>query len=165
PYLELEIRVSNQEHRNLNELRPSNTVQKDKSNLVEDLPVADLFTYFDCTDYTDSTLQGGSQSKGIVSYALKKSVLNFWDYFKLINAYFFKRGSENINVHGGYFYGMFSYQVICQLAFLGFPDFLKNLKPGVSLSDQLSELSNQARKKYIQIVLSRRVEKLLNPGK
>jgi hypothetical protein len=63
PYLELEIRVSNQEHRNLTELRPSNTVEKDKSNLVEDLPVADLFTYFDCTDYRDNTLQEGSQSE------------------------------------------------------------------------------------------------------
>ena len=167
PYLELEIRVSNQEHRNLTELRPSNTVEKDKSNLVEDLPVADLFTYFDCTDYRDNTLQEGSQSeqKGIVSYALKKSVLNFWNYFRLINAYFFKRGSENINVHGGYFYGMFSHQAICQLAFLGFPGFLNNLKSGVSLNEQLSELSTQARKKHIQVVLSRRVEKLLNPGK
>jgi hypothetical protein len=165
PYLELEIRVSNQEHRSLTELRPSNTVEKDKSNLVEDLPVADLFTYFDCTDYTDSTLQAGSQSKGIVSYALKKSVLNFWDYFRLINAYFFKSGSNNINVHGGYFYGMFSYQAICELAFLGFTGFLNNLKPGVSLNEQLSELSTQTKKKYIQVVLSRRVEKLLNPEK
>ncbi|MBD1806074.1 alpha/beta hydrolase [Microcoleus sp. FACHB-SPT15] len=165
PYLELEIRVSNQEHRSLTELRPPNTVEKDKSNLVEDLPVADLFTYFDCTDYTDFTLQEGSQSEGIVSYALRKPVLNYWDYFRLINAYFFKRGSENINVHGGYFYGKFSHQAICELAFLGFTGFLNNLKPGVSLNEQLSELSTQARKKHIQVVLSRRVENLLNSGK
>jgi hypothetical protein len=164
PYLELELRVSHQEHLNLCEIRPLDTIEKDKSDSVENVPVADLFTYFDCTDYTDCTDQEESQSKGIVSYALRKSALNNWDYVRLIKAYFLNPDSQKINVHGGFFQGKFTYQTICQLAFLGFPCFLKTLKPEGEISEQLSELSTVCREKYIQVVLSSRVKELLNPG-
>jgi hypothetical protein len=162
PYFKLEVRASHQEHLNLNEIRPLETVEKDKSGSVEDV-VADLFTYFDCTDYIDYTSPEDRQPKGVVSYALKKSALDFWDYVQLTIAYYFKTGSQNINTHGAFFDGQFSYQAICQLAFLGFQGFLDNFKPDCPLSEQLDELSTICRNKYIQVVLSVKVKKLLNP--
>lgn len=171
PYLNLEIRVSNREHRNLTEIRPLDSIETDKSDSLRDVevPIADLFTYFDCTDYTDSVETGSSglevsQPKGVVSYALRKSALSNWDYLRLIKAYFFNRGSQNINVHGGFFYGQFSKQAICQLAFLGFPGFLNTIKPDCPVSEQLSQLSTDCRDKYIQVILSSRVREMLKSG-
>lgn len=161
PYLHLEIRASNQEHRNLDELRSLKSVEKEKINSIGEVPVTDLFTYFDCTDYIDfqgelrESEQNQGKPKGVVSNALRQSALNLWDYASLSLAYFnFNRGSQGINVHGGYFDGKFSQKAMYQLAFLGFRGFLENLQPGCQISDQLNALSAECRKKQIQVVLS-----------
>ncbi|HBB30623.1 MAG TPA: hypothetical protein DDZ80_02050 [Cyanobacteria bacterium UBA8803] len=161
PYRYLEIRASERESYTLNEIRPLETTAKETTDSCESIPVADLFTYFDCTDYVDYTDSDPTRSKGVVSYALRKPALTIWDYINLSIAYFVKQGKENINVHGGFFDGKFSQQAIYELAFRGFRGFLETLKPGYSTSEQLSDLSKECRQKYIQVVLSSRVKEIL----
>lgn len=82
---------------------------------MEENAVADCFTYFDCTDYVDIKTAPGDNNiknsnlpqKGLLSFALRKSALNFWcDYIFLAFAYFLP--ISKCNVHGGYFEGVFS---------------------------------------------------------
>ncbi|PZO38053.1 MAG: hypothetical protein DCF17_15120 [Shackletoniella antarctica] len=87
--------------------------------------VADFFTYFDCTDYVDikydpSANTCSAQPTGILTRALGKAVLTPWNYFMLTLDY--ARGKRD--VHGGYFQGKFSQQLLYGLAFLGFDDYL-----------------------------------------
>ncbi len=87
--------------------------------------VADFFTYFDCTDYIDikydpNTNTCSAQPTGILTRALGKAVLTPWNYFMLTLDY--ARGKRD--VHGGYFQGKFSQQMLYGLAFLGFDDYL-----------------------------------------
>ena len=66
-------------------------------------PIAELFTIFDCTDYQESvpSQQPGSPKKvGLLSHALGKRSLTFFDCFLLTLDYF----SGKIDTHGGYFY-------------------------------------------------------------
>jgi hypothetical protein len=86
-------------------------------NTAKQEPIAALFTYFDCTDYKEN-------GKGLVSRALGKEQLTFWDCFVLIIDYL----TSKIDVHGGYFEGKLSKKMIYGLAFLGFKDFLKSLE-------------------------------------
>ncbi|MGB3200308.1 MAG: alpha/beta hydrolase, partial [Nodosilinea sp.] len=90
--------------------------------------VADFFTYFDCTDYTDLKfdLQSNvcsTQPVGILSRALGKSALKPWDYLGLTLDY----ATGKRDVHGGYFEGQFSQQMLYRLAFLGFSGYLDTL--------------------------------------
>ncbi|HEY9634056.1 MAG TPA: hypothetical protein V6D14_11645 [Coleofasciculaceae cyanobacterium] len=105
PYQWLEIRSSNREHASLEEIRD-----------IAGKPVANLITYFDCTDYVD-----GEGEPGILSHAKKIPALLMKDYIPLTLDTFL----DKKNVHGGYFEGKFSQRVIYQLAFLGFNGFLK----------------------------------------
>ncbi len=87
--------------------------------------VADFFTYFDCTDYVDikydpNTNTCSAQPTGILTRALGKAILTPWNYFMLTLDY--ARGKRD--VHGGYFQGKFSQQLLYGLAFLGFDDYL-----------------------------------------
>ncbi len=132
PYDWLEIRASDQEHLALSEvthlqkLSQIKEVKKieESTPSVKVEPVSDVFTYFDCTDYVDlqddpPEVAKQTKPQGVMSYALRKSALNFSDYAALSFAYFlgwFRR----INVHGGYFYGLFSQELIYKLAFVGF---------------------------------------------
>lgn len=158
PYCCLEIRASDQEHKTLDEIRPIETIEKEKVSTFADVPIADLFTYFDCTDYTDYTDVNEAETKPIVSYGLRKSALNFWDYVRLGQAYFVK---QTLNVHGGFFGGKFSQKLMYELAFLGFQGLLERLQPESSLKEQLGMLSTECRNKYIQVILSSPVIKSL----
>jgi pimeloyl-ACP methyl ester carboxylesterase len=65
--------------------------------------IAELFTYFDCTNYRETIPDpktGKPTSKGIVSLATGKASLGFWDFFALIWA--FSRGK--LDPHGGYIF-------------------------------------------------------------
>jgi pimeloyl-ACP methyl ester carboxylesterase len=65
--------------------------------------IAELFTYFDCTNYRETIPDpktGKPTSKGIVSLATGKASLNFWDFCTLIWA--FSRGK--LDPHGGYIF-------------------------------------------------------------
>ncbi|MBD2774775.1 alpha/beta hydrolase [Iningainema sp. BLCCT55] len=176
PYKYLEVRASNLEHRNLCELEYTKLCETIPGSIdKDDIQVSDLFTYFDCTDYTDvkdyvATGLQNVQSQGIVSYALKKSSLNFPDYFRLGLAYFVYKGAKNIDTHGGYFDGKFSQKAIYEIAFLGFKGFLlsylsnSQLKSrgsqqfdGLPLNEReklLKDFSDDCKSKGIQVVLS-----------
>lgn len=158
PYCCLEIRASNREHQQLDELVPMGQVDQEivKSSDVSSIDlqyvrVADRFTYFDCTDYCDFTDSESNKQTGVVSQSLKKSALVVFDYLRLSIAYFVKR---EINTHGGFFYGKFSQQLMYELAFLGFQGLLDNLKPGKNRDEQIQELSQPCCEKYIQVVIA-----------
>lgn len=158
PYCCLEIRASNREHQQLDELVPVGQVDKeivkgsDVSTIdLQNVRVADRFTYFDCTDYCDFTDSEPNKPTGVVSQSLKKSALVVFDYVRLSIAYFVK---GEINTHGGFFYGKLSQQLMYELAFLGFQGLLDNLKPGKKRDEQIQELSQQCCEKYIQVVIA-----------
>ncbi len=153
PHKNLEVRASNLEHRTLEEL--INLSNKKKKFIFPEEAVADFLTYFDCTDYVD--FQGNSielesrnrKEKGIVSYASRKSALNLWiDYISLGLAYFFSF-PRYINVHGGYFDGEFSQQLIYEIAFLGFQRFLSK-----NCNGSLDVFSQHCQNKGIQVILA-----------
>ena len=134
PFNQLEIRASNQEHLLLQKLRDRDDLIQEKiPGARREAIVADLFTYFDCTDYRDQESENPSvelppvphaqSGRGIVTYALRKAALNLVDYITLSLAYFVKFPRE-INTHGGYFRGEFSQQVMYRIAFTGFSEFL-----------------------------------------
>lgn len=122
----LEIRASNLEHRSLDQL-----ADLGERNLQDDSKaVANLFTYFDCTDYLDVeidpaiALPENPIVHGVLSFAKRKSALSFFkDYLQLCIAYFAER-PRYVNTHGGYFSGRFSQTLIYGLAFLGYRRFL-----------------------------------------
>ncbi|NJM49289.1 MAG: alpha/beta hydrolase [Alkalinema sp. RU_4_3] len=65
--------------------------------------IAELFTYFDCTNYRETITDpqtGKPVSKGIVSLATGKASLSFWDFCALI--WSFARGK--LDPHGGYIF-------------------------------------------------------------
>jgi hypothetical protein len=107
------------------------------------LSIADFFTYFDCTDYIDTkyiaATEGGEEkeilgeTQGILTKSLCKRELSFWDCFMLIFTSLVE--PNKINVHGGYFDGQFSREMIYRIAFLGFKDFLNSLEDELNASD------------------------------
>ncbi|KYC37693.1 hypothetical protein WA1_04015 [Scytonema hofmannii PCC 7110] len=145
PYKYLEIRSSNREHRKLEEMRTFSETE---------LQPADLFTYFDCTDYKDDK----SQNIGIVSLAIQKPAINFWDYVSLTFAYTRKASnndaSNGVDTHTGYFQGQFSQQAIYKLAFLGFQGFLNSLLTQEHGDEQIQAFSQECQNKQIQVILS-----------
>ncbi len=115
--------------------------------------VADFFTYFDCTDYTDieynpETDARSAKPMGLLTRAKGKATLTPWDYLGLTLDY----GRGKRDVHGGYFKGEFSQQLLYRLAFLGFSDYLTTLHPDPQVA--LSELHNRCQQKQIQGFLS-----------
>lgn len=121
---------------------------------ADNLTVAELFTFFDCTDYRDST-DKSPKMRGILTFAKKKLVLNFGDYWELSLASL--RGK--MNVHGGYFQGNFSKQLVYRLAFLGFSGLLESLATKqqtneVDYEQALNLLNNQLQKKQLKVLLS-----------
>lgn len=169
PYDWMEIRSSDREHRILHEIRSLAEIEKENLDSVQDTPVSDLFTYFDCTDYTDiQDLPNGRHTpvvQGVLTHALRKSALNLTDYLSLCLAYFL-HWPRAINVHGGYFNGVFTQQLIYNLAFLGFSGLLTSLAPENLCQTDWRTLDSEARKtllhtlsysaqtKGIQIVLA-----------
>jgi len=104
--------------------------------------IAELFTYFDCTNYQEKYRDpktGQEKNIGIVSQALNKPFLSFRDYVSLSLDFF----TGKIDTHGGYIFGSknrpqpeLSKRLIYGLSCLGFDGFLATLK-----ADPLFELS------------------------
>lgn len=145
PYKHLEIRSSSSEHRRLDEITEisENEVQP-----------ADLFTYFDCTDYKDDQ----SKQIGIVSSALQKPAINFVNYILLTVAFIRKsinnKDPQGVDTHSGYFEGGFSQKAIYELAFLGFQGFLKSLSIEGDEEAQIRAFSQKCQEKQIQVILA-----------
>jgi hypothetical protein len=141
PYLE--VKVLNQ--RKPQTLDPSPVVQaklrqelKDEAVMVNDgdkdkQSLADLFTYFDCTEYRDFTDYNAKAQETIRNVMIlngQRSPLNLFDYVRLFLAFVqfsprsFPKGRD---VHGGYFWGKFSKLLLYRLVFLGFSGLLDSL--------------------------------------
>jgi hypothetical protein len=145
PYKYLEIRSSSSEHRKLEE------ITKMSEELVQP---ADLFTYFDCTDYKDDRID----QIGIVSSAIQKPAINFGNYILLTLAFIRKsinnRDPQGIDTHTGYFGGGFSQKAIYELAFLGFQGFLESLSIEGDELEQINVFSQRCQEKQIQVILA-----------
>lgn len=150
PYDLLEVRASATERYKLSKIVPSNEVTTKKR-------AVDLFTYFDCTDYRET-----SNGPGLVSEALRKEALGFWDYARLL-VKFVQRSvdkHQGIDTHGGYFHGAFGRRLIYQLGFLGFQGLLsgfEHLQEGTAVPEReqsLLALSHECKMRGIQVVLS-----------
>lgn len=136
---------------------PSNrnqaTIKVQASGDSDQATIADLFTYFDCTDYVDLRYNPADNtcsksSMGLLTQAKGKPVLKSWDYFLLTLDY----ATGKRDVHGGYFEGQFTQQLIYGLAFLGFSDYLNTLHADPQVA--LSQLHVDCEKKGIQGYLS-----------
>ncbi|NEQ49357.1 MAG: alpha/beta hydrolase [Leptolyngbya sp. SIO3F4] len=129
-----------------------------KEDIQPKMTVADFFTYFDCTDYEDVTFSLGrpadNKVSGLLTRAKRKRALGWWDYFFLsIDGLLGKR-----DVHGGYFQGKFTQELIYRIAFLGFTGYLKTLHDDSAVAFDahvaLSKLHVQCRELGIQSFLS-----------
>ncbi|MGD1898415.1 MAG: alpha/beta hydrolase [Phormidesmis sp.] len=143
-------------------LEPSKTVNAS---------LADLFTFFDCTDYKDRRFTLNENGRriptrkkvGLLTRAKHRKYLKLWDYVELI--FLCLRGQ--LDVHGGYFRGDYSRQLIYRLAFLGFEDMLQAVGQNEASSvgtgveealytkeEQLDMFSQLCQHKGIQVYLS-----------
>ncbi|HIK55789.1 MAG TPA: alpha/beta hydrolase [Synechococcales cyanobacterium M55_K2018_004] len=118
---------------------------------IDRMSLADLFTYFDCTDYKDVGDRNPTQETGLLTRARRKMILGFWDYFQLTRDYGKPPNKGRIDVHGGYFEGQFSKEVIYRLAFLGFDGLQQSLR---SPEDCLAKFDTRCREKGIKVLLS-----------
>lgn len=140
------IKVFNRKDRSL---EPSSNVRNDLESIAatqtDPESIADLFTYFDCTEYHDWTSYEGRtrQPMNVMICSKQRSPLNFWNYIWLLKAYidFSKNPKIGIDVHGGYFYGQFSRSLIYRLAFLGFQGLLDTLIAEMRSGDLPRDLS------------------------
>jgi hypothetical protein len=85
--------------------------------------LAKVFTYFDCTDYVDANNDGKSRQPLLTFAKWRKRYdanarLHWYSHLHLLCAYVVK--GQKPNVHGGYFEGVLSQQLIYRLACLGY---------------------------------------------
>lgn len=125
------------------------TEQQTGETIIDRCTIADLFTFFDCTDYKDTTDRSPEQEVGVLSRAKRKSSLSFLDYLELMQDY----GNGSTDVHGGYFEGHFSKEAVYRLAFLGFDGLLQSFNHE-DAQVALTELHQKCKDKGIQLFLS-----------
>ncbi len=119
------------------------SMRQQKIGLENDRFIAELFTYFDCTDYKEN-------GKGMVSQALGKPFLTYRDYLALI--------LSGIDGHGGFLYQRdadFSRRLIYGLSGIGFEKLLLSLDPNQSDRQVLLNLlSQRCGAKGVQVLLA-----------
>lgn len=170
-YDTLELRSSNQEHRNLQELNSLPLRYPDEPFSPGSL--VNCFTVFDCTDYRDYKLDPGvlpppnMALRPIVSHALRKAALNLVNYLRLSIDFFL---TQRIDTHGGYFQGQFSQRLMYELTFLGFEPLLLSYQNLASLRGRtpqefqslaadtqwqlLAQFAQVCQEKQLQVILS-----------
>lgn len=103
------------------------------SNRQDKESIADLFTYFDCTEYqdfTDYNSQGQSSIHTVLIKDKQRSPLSLFEYASLFLAFITfspQKFPQGRDTHGGYFAGKFSKLLIYRLAFVGFQGLLDSL--------------------------------------
>ncbi|MEM7772614.1 MAG: alpha/beta hydrolase [Cyanobacteria bacterium P01_A01_bin.37] len=133
---------------------------REQTNLSDNrVTVADFFTFFDCTDYKDVKFSVKSNTRtdhpiGLLTRAKKAYRLNSVDYLMLTLDY----ASGKRDVHGGYFQGDFSQQMIYRTLFLGFTGYLQTIDPDPTMAFDphvaLSKLDAKCKDMSIQGFLS-----------
>lgn len=136
----------------------------DEHRTQPDATLADLFTFFDCTHYKDYALKAmrtsgmNERSKdevGLLTRANAESTyLTPRDYVCLFAD--MARGKRD--VHGGYFRGVYSRELIYQMAFLGFRGMLSATEAERSevnsAKEALQALHSRCEAKGLQVYLS-----------
>ena len=118
-------------------------------------PLPEVFTYFDCTDYDDVDNTG--VKRPLLTFAKcekrhdPKAKLSFPAHLQLLWAYL--TTPLRPNVHGGYFEGQLSQQLIYRLACLGFGGTVKAYSPTHDPHDRVA-LGNACKDKQIRVLLS-----------
>jgi hypothetical protein len=168
PYEYLELRTPDKENK-ISELQkfrsPEKTIKlssvSSEEGSEEYINVADIFTYFDCTDYKDTT-EGCNEVKGIVSEALQRPSLTFCNYLNLAILSLIKGSPDT---HSGYFEGKFSKKIIYELAFLGFGKFINKLIKDDcydfknNVSNKIDYLDKLCQTKNIKVILTYKYNK------
>jgi hypothetical protein len=119
-----------------------------------------IFTYFDCTDYVDQD-NNGNPTQRLLTFAKRlksrdpKAKLRWYSHLHLLISYVVK---QKPNVHGGYFEGLLSQQLIYRLACLGFEDTV------VAYGGEV-RLSQVCRDKQIRALLSPQLAASRSPGR
>jgi hypothetical protein len=109
-----------------------------------------VFTYFDCTDYVDVDNEAGAP-RPLLSFAkwVKRTDptarLSWYSHLHLLYAYLAHH--QRPNVHGGYFEGLLSQQLIYRLACLGY-------RETVTAYGSEAAMSQACREKQIRALLS-----------
>lgn len=113
---------------------------------------AEVFSYFDCTDYVDET-QAGAPPTGLLTFALRtkqrdrQARMSWWTHFQLLWSYISRHKPD---VHGGYFEGKLCSELIFRLACLGFA--------GTNSAYGKGMLSKICEAKQIRVLLSPRLQ-------
>lgn len=102
---------------------------RDENKKSTHATLADLFTFFDCTDYKDFRLKlqpngwrdSSKRKVGLLTRAKQKKNLQLWDYTQLV----FDSLLGKRDVHSGYFHGEYSRRLIYRIGFLGFEGTLR----------------------------------------
>lgn len=136
PYLEISALNENQNQSldpRVSRMEEENSVALE-GVATDDEAIADLFTYFDCTeyrDYTDYACKDQGKIFNVLTLDHQRSPIRLMGYAKLLLAYAsfqdetsFPKGRD---VHGGYFAGRFCKLLLYRLAFLGFEGMLDSL--------------------------------------
>ncbi|MBD2327384.1 alpha/beta hydrolase [Alkalinema sp. FACHB-956] len=113
--------------------------------------IAELFTYFDCTNYQELVIDpktgqraihpktGQPMTKGIVSRASGKTSLDFLDYVALL----VDSARQKVDPHGGYIFSAdarFTKRLIYGLACLGWQGFLESLQQEAAFPEVLVQV-------------------------
>jgi Alpha/beta hydrolase of unknown function (DUF900) len=164
------------ENRHLNSNIDNSNVD---SSSVNQFTIADLFTYFDCTDYIEIAEDDDSafrrfieENKRYEKFIKKFAVLGLKPLAvgilsraigvrscrqsRSLNVWNytqlicdFRRGRD---VHGGYFFAPFSQKLIYQLAFTGFRELMSSYDNNLDLS--FSKFEQDCKKHWLQVLLS-----------
>jgi hypothetical protein len=109
------------------------------------------FSYFDCTDYVDLDNSNGKKKRALLTFAKCQKVscaearLGWLSHMCLLVAYVVRMRP---NVHGGYFEGQLSQQLIYRLACLGYADTVR------AYGASEAEMGNACRDKQIRVLIS-----------
>ena len=112
------------------------------SSIPADTPLPRIFTYFDCTDYRDTGLDG--EVRPLLTRGLLKketdytAKLRWYQHLRLLFAYLI---FQRPNVHGGYFEGELSTQLIYRLACLGYQETMQAFGGEKAVSNMCAEKS------------------------
>lgn len=110
--------------------------------------IAELFTYFDCTDYTGYTLKRQNSRQRVLTLKRGNWEPKWLYYLRLIFAYAF--GIKD--THGGYFEGIFTRKLMYRLTFLGFAGLLDSFVPEQSQELQPPATNNAEQLRDIRLV-------------
>ncbi|WP_162009734.1 alpha/beta hydrolase [Methylocystis heyeri] len=116
--------------------------------------VAEAFTYFDCTDYVE-----GTPPKGLLTTALNckagdaRARISYLQHIWLLFLWSpLAPPFLRVDVHGGYFRGALTQQLIYRLACLGYDEASRRLFDG-------SEMMERCKQQQIRVLLSKRMKR------